>query len=850
MNSSSAIRQVFLDYFVKHEHLLLPSGSLVPDDPTLLFTNAGMVPFKKVFTLEQPAPAPRVTTAQQCVRAGGKHNDLDNVGRTARHHTLFEMLGNFSFGDYFKEQAITYAWEFLTKECGLDPDRLLVTYHREDLETKAIWQQKYNLPSERLIACGDKDNFWSMGDTGPCGPCTEIFYDHGPAVAGGPPGSADEDGDRFVEVWNLVFMQYNQAPDGTRTLLPKPCVDTGSGLERLAAVMQGVHDNYATDQFLLLNKITQGLQTTKLSEITLRVVADHVRALACLLEAGVVPSNEGRGYVLRRLLRRSACFLHRDGQTKPILAEIMAQACKEPLLSVMQQTNLAKNMAILEQEELQFSAVVAQGSSAITDLVAAGASSLSGAAAFKLYDTHGLPIDLTQDLAAAHKLEVDVAGFEACMAEQKQRSRAAATFGKHDLSIKNITAKSEFIGYDQVKSAAQVLAIYDQSWQEISELKSGPGHIVLDQSVFYAESGGQIADTGTIVSERAKFTVMDVQKQQTAIVISGENAGALKVGDTVVGAYDVSKRQAIKQNHSATHLLHSALQKILGNHVTQKGSLVADGSFRFDFAHSSPVTFEELQAIEAMVLQQIRQDLPVTTTITSYEEAASLGAMALFEGKYGEQVRLLSMGDFSLELCGGTHVQSLAEIGNFAITSESGVAAGIRRIEAVTGSAADAYHAAQQQKLQQAAELLGVNAAQLSERLLAMQTKQDQLKQQLNDITGIYLQERVQMCAQQAQVIAIEPLTDAKVLGELADKLLQQSSLVVLLSKFTDKHLVIAASTDKKISAGALVKFLGESFAGKGGGKPSYARGQLGQAVTLAELTAAIEAFKQELACK
>lgn len=847
MASSAEVRDSFLNYFVKHNHLLQPSASLVPDDTTLLFTNAGMVPFKKCFIGQQNPPAGKVTSSQKCLRAGGKHNDLDNVGRTSRHHTLFEMLGNFSFGDYFKEQAIQYAWDFLTKECQLDPNRLLVTYHYSDLETKNIWQQQHAIPDDRIIACSDKDNFWSMGSTGPCGPCTEIFYDHGPNVPGGPPGSPYEDGDRFVEVWNLVFMQFNQTKNGERENLPKPCVDTGSGLERLSAVMQGVYDNYQTDQFKLLQKIIQDNQEHALSELTQRVVSDHVRALACLLEDGVMPSNEGRGYILRRLLRRAACFMYRDGQQRPILAKIMAQACQETnTLAVMQQTNLEHSVAEVDKEEVQFSSVIAHGSKIMQDLIDTGASNISGEQAFKLYDTHGLPIDLMQDLADANKLTIDLAGFNACMAEQKARSRSATSFDKSNMSSKEITTSSEFIGYQNVKSAAKLLQIFDASWNSVENIENAQAHLVLDKSVFYAESGGQVADTGEIVTEHAKFNVTDVQKYQDAIVISGENVGKLTVGDQVFTAYDVPKRHAIMQNHSATHLLHAALQKVLGPHVTQKGSLVESGGLRFDFSHNAALTKAELQAIEQMVIEQIRLNLSVSTHVTSFDQAKALGAKALFEDKYGDKVRMLSMGEFSIELCGGTHVAQTSEIGMFAIINETGIAAGIRRIEAVTGRAADSYLVAQQNKLQHVAELVGANNTnQISDKIAAMHKQNQSAKEQLSELTKAYLQQKTQQCQDLSEVISLEPIVDASILGAMADELLKRVEFVVLLSKFSDKHLVIVASKTERVHAGDLLKHLVNKFQGKGGGKPQYARGQISEKITQAELLQAVTEYRQ-----
>ena len=846
MTSSLELRNAFTDFFIANNHKYKESASLVPDDKTLLFTNAGMVPFKQVFTGAAKAPANRVTSIQRCVRAGGKHNDLENVGVTARHHTLFEMMGNFSFGDYFKEQAIGYAWEFVTQVCQIDPNKLVITYHHSDLETKSIWHKQIGIPESRLIACGDKDNFWSMGAVGPCGPCTEIFYDHGSDVKGGPPGSADEDGDRFVEIWNLVFMQFNQTEDGVRLDLPKPCVDTGSGLERFAAVLQGVHDNYETDQFKRLINITKGLQQVSLSDVTYRVLADHSRAIACLLNDKVMPSNEGRGYVLRRLLRRAACFMHRDGQTQPLLADILAEACVDPLLSVMRQDRLQITLDTVKQEELQFSDVISQGVSAIQDLVDAGATSITGEQAFKLYDTYGLPFDLTKDLAAARKISVDESGFNACMSEQKARSRNAANFAKHSKSAIEVTAKSDFIGYESNQSQAVILSMFDKDWQAVTSMQDTFGYMVLDQSVFYAESGGQVADVGSIMLEDNIFTVKDVQKYNEAIVISGDIAGSFSVGQSVNSKIDLEARNGIRSNHSATHLLHAALREILGSHVEQKGSMVAKDCLRFDFSHSKPVTHEQIQLLEAWVLKQIRQNLPVTTKITSFAEAKESGAMALFEGKYGDTVRLLSIGDVSLELCGGTHVKTTNEIGNFAIISEAAVASGVRRITAVTADTADEHYANANNNLYKAAEALGCNAKQLDEKIMALNSKIETYKAQKHELTASYVQQRIKNLNSKSNIVlSIEPFDDANAINDLADQLIKSYDLVILLTKYSNgKHMLIVASNSKDYDANQIIKFLAKKFSGKGGGKSSFARGQLMQSVCLNEIEACIAEFK------
>lgn len=843
MTSSTEIRKAFTDYFANKQHLIVPGGSLIPDDKTLLFTNAGMVPFKKMFTGQDIPPSTRVTSVQKCVRAGGKHNDLDNVGVTARHHTLFEMLGNFSFGDYFKEQAILYAWEFITDVCGISKDKLLVTYHYSDLETKSIWQQKIGLSEQSIIACGDKDNFWSMGATGPCGPCTEIFYDHGPEVAGGPPGSVDEDGDRFVEIWNLVFMQFNQSEDGNRTELPRPCVDTGSGLERLAAVMQRVHDNYDIDQFKRLLSLISSMQTTELAPVTKRVVADHARAIACLINDGVYPSNEGRGYVLRRILRRAACFMYRDGQTTPLLSSLMKEACVDPLLSVMSQSNLEQTIALVLKEEQQFSAILSQGSAAIAQIIASGAKIISGAQAFKLYDTYGLPFDVTLDIATANKIAVDAEGFKSCMLEQKNRSRGSASFKQHSVTAKNILGETEFVGYDHFSKEATVIGLYDSEWQSVQHL-SGFGHVVLDKSVFYAESGGQVADTGVVADANANFFVEDAQKYQSAIALSGLVEGQLNLGAKVNSKINLTKRQAIAKNHSATHLLHSALRKILGPHVEQKGSLVNSEVLRFDFSHSQPMSPEQIAEVEAWVLEQVRQNLKVVTEITSFEQAQKQGAMALFEAKYGSKVRLLSMGDVSLELCGGTHVASLAEIGNFAITSETGIAAGVRRITAVTGYEADKFFAASRNKLLDIANKLGGGIAQIDDKLKALQVKNSNLQTQLASVSESYIKTKVASVNDAIVYSSIESIADPVLLNALADALKKKSEVVVLLSSFQDgKHLVIVQSSQVSFNAGEFIKFIGSKYSAKGGGKDKFARGQILEEITLDNLNSLLKAF-------
>src|SRR5579871_638103 len=693
MMSSAEVRASFLEFFRKNGHAVVPSSPLVPaNDPTLLFTNAGMVQFKDVFLGKDTREYSRAASAQRCVRAGGKHNDLENVGYTARHHTFFEMLGNFSFGDYFKKEAIHFAWNFVTVTLGIPKERLWVSVYHEDDEAARIWIEEIGVDPTRCARMGEKSNFWSMGDTGPCGPCTEIFYDHGPDVPGGPPGTPDEEGDRYVEIWNLVFMQYDRSADGVLTPLPKPSVDTGMGLERVAAVMQGVHSNYDIDLFRALIRAAAELTgASDLESASLKVIADHIRASAFLIIDGVVPSNEGRGYVLRRIIRRAIRHGYKLGQTQPFFHKLVPTLVSEmggyygELVSGEQRA-----IEVLAQEENRFAETLATGMALLdaetTKLVG---SVIPGETVFRLYDTYGFPLDLTADVARERGLTIDQAGFDAAMAAQRDRGRAASKFGVDLGESVKLSGKTQFQGYERLEGPGRVSAlIFDGAL--VDALRPGEeGRVVLDNTPFSAESGGQDGDTGTLETPQALFRVSDTQKLGASFAHAGVlERGLLRVGDVVHAKVDGERRTAVRLNHSATHLLHAALRKVLGSHVTQKGSLVAPDRLRFDFSHHQPVSSAELRRIEELVNEIIRRNEPAETRVMALDEAVAAGAMSLFGEKYESDVRVLSIGDFSMELCGGTHVERAGDIGLFKIISESGVAAGVRRIEALTGQAA------------------------------------------------------------------------------------------------------------------------------------------------------------------
>jgi alanyl-tRNA synthetase len=688
--TSTEIRASFLEFFRKNGHAVVPSSALVPgNDPTLLFTNAGMVQFKDVFLGKEARDYSRAVTSQRCVRAGGKHNDLENVGYTARHHTFFEMLGNFSFGDYFKREAIHYAWNFITGTLGIPKDRLWVTVYAEDDEAERIWIEEIGVDPTRCTRMGEKSNFWSMGETGPCGPCTEIFYDHGTEIAGGPPGSPDEDGDRYVEIWNLVFMQYDRGADGVLVPLPKPSVDTGMGLERVAAVMQGVHSNYDIDLFkALIRGAAEITNTEDLESSSLRVIADHIRACTFLIIDGVVPSNEGRGYVLRRIIRRAIRHGYKLGQTQPFFHKLVPTLVQEMGSYYAELVNgEARAVKVLAQEEARFAETLTTGM-ALLDAEAAKLTSsvIPGETVFRLYDTYGFPLDLTADVARERGLTIDQAGFDAAMAEQRGRARAASKFGTDLRDSVKLPGKTEFSGYDRLSGTGTVTAlIFDGA--VVDTMSPGQeGQVVLDHTPFYAESGGQMGDTGTLSSGTARFIVRDTRKLGASFAHIGVlESGELRSGDALEAQVDGERRTAIALNHSATHLLHAALRQVLGKHVQQKGSLVAAERLRFDFSHTQPVSAEELVQVEDLVNAAVRGNAAVETRVMALDEAVAAGAMSLFGEKYESDVRVLSIGEFSMELCGGTHVNRAGDIGLFKILSETGVAAGVRRVEAVTG---------------------------------------------------------------------------------------------------------------------------------------------------------------------
>ncbi len=844
---SSEIRRQFLEYFASKGHAIVPSSPLVPaNDPTLLFTNAGMVQFKDVFLGRETRPYMRAASSQRCVRAGGKHNDLENVGYTARHHTFFEMLGNFSFGDYFKANAIEYAWEFLTDVLGIPAERLWVTVYRDDDEAYDLWANAIGIPPERLVRIGDNkgakyhsDNFWQMGDTGPCGPCTEIFYDHGPEVEGGPPGSPEADGDRYIEIWNVVFMQFNRDEAGVMHPLPKPSVDTGMGLERISAVMQGVHSNYDIDLFrALIAAAARETGCTDLASNSLKVIADHIRACAFLIVDGVIPGNEGRGYVLRRIIRRAIRHGYKLGRKQPFfhrlvddLARVMGEAYPELPAA---RDNV---VGILRQEEERFAETLEHGMSVLEAAMQSEDRMLDGETVFKLYDTYGFPLDLTADIARERGFNVDFAGFEAAMELQRERARAASKFtmGK---GLEFSGEATEFVGYDTLEQEGRILALY-KAGSPVGEISAGDeAVIVLDRTPFYAESGGQVGDVGELASGHGVFRVEDTQKIQAEVF--GHKGrlvtGRLAVGDMVNARVDMEARQRAAYHHSATHLLHAALRTVLGRHVTQKGSLVTPERTRFDFSHPNPVSAEELRRIEDLVNAEIRRNHRVETRLMRHEEAIRAGAMALFGEKYGDEVRVVGMGDFSTELCGGTHVKRTGDIGLFKIVAESGVAAGIRRIEAVCGPAALAYLQQQEDTLREVAERLkaqpgevAARLAQIQDQVRALEKELERYKSRLASAQGDDLAERaVEVRGVKVLATALEG-ADVKTLRELADKLRDRlkSCALILAGVAEGKVALIAAVTPDlhgRIKAGELVNHVAGQVGGKGGGRPDLAQ--------------------------
>ena len=849
MKTTSEIRQSFLDFFHSKGHTVVESSSLVPEnDPTLLFTNAGMNQFKDVFLGNEKRPYTRATTAQRCVRAGGKHNDLENVGYTARHHTFFEMMGNFSFGDYFKQDAIKFGWEYLTSPqwLGLPKEKLYVTVYETDDEAYNIWHDEVGVPAEHIIRIGDNkgapyasDNFWAMGDTGPCGPCTEIFYDHGDHIWGGLPGSPEEDGDRFIEVWNIVFMQFNRHADGTMEKLPKPSVDTGMGLERMTAVLQHVNSNYEIDIFqTLIKTIAELLNVTDLNNKSLRVIADHIRSCAYLIADGVVPSNEGRGYVLRRIIRRAVRhgnILGAKGaffyELVPTLAKVMGHAGE---IISQKQAHIQKT---LKAEEEQFARTLERGLALLEDELAKVANNqLSGEVAFKLYDTYGFPLDLTADVCRERNIAIDEKGFEAEMQAQRERAKASSNFGMDYNNVIKVEGQTQFKGYETLNTDATVVALFSNG-ESVNEIKSGENAVViLDQTAFYGESGGQVGDSGLISSEICNFQVNDTQKYGQVFGHIGQlTSGSLKVGDKVKAEVEAQRRHAITLNHSATHLLHSALREVLGNHVAQKGSLVNEQVLRFDFSQPEAINKAQLAEIERIVNRKVRENIQVVIEQMDIESAKAKGAMALFGEKYGDVVRVVDMSDFSIELCGGTHVNQTGDIGLFKITSEGAVAAGVRRVEAVTGENALAWLHNLQQIAQNSAEVLKTDVASLVEKIQQLQDKAKRTEKELEQLkTKQASQAGADLAKQAEQINGVNVVVqqidnvDAKALRTMVDDLKNQlgTAIIVFGSVVDDKvNLIVGVTKDltDKVKAGELVGEMAHHVGGKGGGRPDMA---------------------------
>ena len=748
MISTNQLRATFLKYFSDRGHEIVPSSPLVPaNDPTLLFTNAGMVQFKDVFLGHDVRSYHRAVTSQRCVRAGGKHNDPENVGYTARHHTFFEMLGNFSFGDYFKREAIGFAWDLLTGEFALPPERLWVTVFEDDDEAADIWLKEIKVDPGRFSRCGVKDNFWSMGDTGPCGPCSEVFYDHGAEVPGGPPGSADEDGDRYIEIWNLVFMQFNRDADGVLAPLPKPSVDTGLGLERLAAVMQGVHSNYAIDLFRsLIAAAAAATETDNLDDNSLRVIADHIRASAFLIVDGVLPSNEGRGYVLRRIIRRAIRHGYKLGTREAFFFRLVDALDAHMGGAYPELGKQRKTVAdVLRREEERFAETLEQGmhllEQAIADL---SGSILPGETIFRLYDTYGFPVDLTADVAKERGLQLDMTGFESEMHVQRERARAASQFAGDSITVPATECRSEFVGYQRLTCAATIAALFREG-EPVELLRSGEsGQIILNETPFYPEAGGQSGDRGVVEAASARFEVADTQRQGNAIIhVGAVRKGELRVGEEVTASVDEAARQATARNHSATHLLHAGLRRVLGEHVKQKGSLVAPDRLRFDFSHFEPLSGQQRRQVESFVNEWILANCPVDTAIMAFDEALKAGALALFGEKYDERVRVLTIGDYSTELCGGTHVNRSGDVGLFKITSETGVAAGVRRIEAITGLGALHWLAGIEQRLARIATTLKAEPSEIDAKVQFTLDRNRDLKRNSNGSRGSWRRNKV-----------------------------------------------------------------------------------------------------------
>ncbi|ELG3835502.1 alanine--tRNA ligase [Salmonella enterica] len=867
--STAEIRQAFLDFFHSKGHQVVASSSLVPNnDPTLLFTNAGMNQFKDVFLGLDKRNYSRATTSQRCVRAGGKHNDLENVGYTARHHTFFEMLGNFSFGDYFKHDAIQFAWELLTGEnwFALPKERLWVTVYETDDEAYEIWEKEVGIPRKRIIRIGDNkgapyasDNFWQMGDTGPCGPCTEIFYDHGDHIWGGPPGSPEEDGDRYIEIWNIVFMQFNRQADGTMEPLPKPSVDTGMGLERIAAVLQHVNSNYDIDLFrTLIEAVAKVTGATDLGNKSLRVIADHIRSCAFLVADGVLPSNENRGYVLRRIIRRAVRHGNMLGAKETFFYKLVG-----PLIEVMGSAGeeLKRQQAQVEQvlktEEEQFARTLERGLALLDEeLAKLQGDTLDGETAFRLYDTYGFPVDLTADVCRERNIKVDEAGFEAAMEEQRRRAREASGFGADYNAMIRVDSASEFKGYDHLELNGKVTALFVDG-KAVEAINAGQeAVVVLDQTPFYAESGGQVGDKGELKGAGFTFAVDDTQKYGQAIGHLGKlSAGALKVGDAVQADVDEARRARIRLNHSATHLMHAALRQVLGTHVAQKGSLVSDKVLRFDFSHNEAMKPSEIREVEDLVNAQIRRNLPIETNIMDLDAAKAKGAMALFGEKYDERVRVLSMGDFSTELCGGTHASRTGDIGLFRIISESGTAAGIRRIEAVTGEGAMATVHAQSDRLNDIAHLLKGDSQNLGDKVRAVLERTRQLEKELQQLKDqAAAQESANLSSKAVDLNGVKLLVselagiEPKMLRTMVDDLKNQlGSTVIVLATVVEGKVSLIAGVSKdvtdRVKAGELIGMVAQQVGGKGGGRPDMAQAGGTDAAALPAALASVQGW-------
>ena len=840
---TSEIRESFLAFFERAGHQRVASSSLVPaGDKTLLFTNAGMVPFKDAFLGTDHRDYVRATSSQRCVRAGGKHNDLENVGYTARHHTFFEMLGNFSFGDYFKKEAIHYAWEFLTVELGLPKDKLWITVFDEDAEAEKIWLKDIGISKKQLSRIGAKDNFWSMGDTGPCGPCSEIFYDHGADIEGGPPGTPEEDGDRYVEIWNLVFMQYNRDASGELSPLPSPSVDTGMGLERMAAVMQHVHNNYEIDLFKSITKaVLKHVDINDVNNQSVRVIADHIRSCSFLIADGVLPSNEGRGYVLRRIIRRAVRHGRQIGAKSPFffkIVDVLAKEMGEAYPELIESADAIKSA--LKKEELRFAETLEQGLKIFDSKMADGSTDeVAGDLAFLLYDTYGFPVDLTADVARERGITVDMAGFDQLMNEQRERARAGSNFAATDETMYEKLKGTDFVGYADLAAESKVVALFSGG-SPVDTLEAGTeAQVVLDSTPFYAESGGQVGDEGQLSAGKANFSVFDVKKVGSAVFthFGKLESGTLKVGDTIKAQVSSNTRSQTAANHSATHLLHAALKSVLGDHVEQKGSLVDSDRLRFDFAHGEAVTTAQILDIEQLVNNQLLANNPVETRLMSIEDARESGAAALFGEKYGDEVRVVGMSEFSMELCGGTHVGRTGDIGCFVITVESGVAAGVRRIEGLTGLAALEYFNTQRRSINEISAQLRSPIDQMLSKIVTLQTRIKELEKENKQLkkgggTANNLDDQVRDVGKVKTLLARVSDMDSEAMREVIDHYRDKlgNGVIVLVSEADGKGRMIAGasqSVSKQYPAGKLIQHIASSMGGRGGGRPDMAEGGL-----------------------